>query len=60
MQSFSFRATYPSIRQPVFARNVVATAQPGFAAAFMPDGRAPEIGETWRFPAAARALQPLA
>lgn len=32
-------------------------AQPGFAAAFMPGGCAPQAGQTWRFPAAARALQ---
>jgi gamma-glutamyltranspeptidase/glutathione hydrolase len=31
--------------------------QPGFAAAFMPNGRAPAAGERWRFPAHADALE---
>lgn len=34
--------------------------QPGFAANFMPWGRAPEVGELFRFPAAARALRAIA
>jgi gamma-glutamyltranspeptidase / glutathione hydrolase len=34
--------------------------QPGFAAAFLPDGRAPQAGETWRFPAQARTLTEIA
>ena len=33
---------------------------PGFAQAFMPRGRAPEVGELFRFPAAARALRLIA
>ena len=32
-------------------------AQPGFAQAFLPHGRAPAIGELFRLPAAARALR---
>ncbi|MFT3720752.1 gamma-glutamyltransferase family protein [Pseudorhodoferax sp.] len=32
-------------------------AQPGFAQTFMPWGRAPRVGELFRFPAAARALR---
>ena len=32
-------------------------AQPGFAQHFMPWGRAPQVGELFRFPAAARALR---
>ncbi|MGQ0546950.1 MAG: gamma-glutamyltransferase family protein [Betaproteobacteria bacterium] len=32
-------------------------SQPGFAAAFMPEGRAPRAGERFRFPAHADALQ---
>jgi gamma-glutamyltranspeptidase/glutathione hydrolase len=32
-------------------------AQPGFAQSFMPWGRAPQVGEWFRFPAAARALR---
>jgi gamma-glutamyltranspeptidase/glutathione hydrolase len=33
---------------------------PGFAAAFLPRGRAPEVGELFRFPAAARGLRAIA
>ena len=33
------------------------TDQPGFAEAFLPNGRAPEVGELFRFPAAARTLR---
>ena len=33
---------------------------PGFAQAFLPHGRAPEVGELFRFPAAARALRAIA
>jgi len=32
-------------------------SQPGFAQSFMPWGRAPQVGELFRFPAAARALR---
>ncbi len=32
-------------------------AQPGFSQAFLPWGRTPEVGELFRFPAAARALR---
>lgn len=35
-------------------------AQPGFAQAFLPWGRAPEVGELFRFPAAARGLRAIA
>ena len=35
-------------------------SQPGFAQAFMPWGRAPQVGEYFQFPAAARALRRLA
>jgi gamma-glutamyltranspeptidase/glutathione hydrolase len=35
-------------------------AQPGFAQAFLPKGRAPQVGEVFRFPAAARALRAIA
>lgn len=34
--------------------------QPGFAQTFLPRGRAPEVGELFRFPAAARALRLIA
>ncbi|MBS0440493.1 MAG: gamma-glutamyltransferase family protein [Proteobacteria bacterium] len=36
------------------------TDQPGFAEAFLPHGRAPEVGELFRFPAAARTLRLIA
>lgn len=36
------------------------TDQPGFADTFMPKGRAPEVGELFRFPAAARTLKLIA
>ncbi len=36
------------------------TQQPGFAEAFLPRGRAPEVGELFRFPAAARTLRLIA
>ena len=35
-------------------------ALPGFAAAFLPRGRAPAVGELFQFPAAARALRVIA
>ncbi|WP_413740372.1 gamma-glutamyltransferase family protein [Sodalis sp. RH14] len=38
----------------------ILAGQPGFADAFMPGGRAPEIGEKFVFPAAARSLRLLA
>jgi len=50
---------------PVIARQwELATAQlaeqPGFREAFMPEGRAPRAGETWRFEAQARTLEEIA
>jgi gamma-glutamyltranspeptidase/glutathione hydrolase len=36
------------------------TTQPGFAAAFLPKGRAPAVGERFAFPDAARSLQLIA
>ena len=36
------------------------TGQPGFADTFLPRGRAPEVGELFRFPAAARTLRLIA
>jgi gamma-glutamyltranspeptidase/glutathione hydrolase len=35
-------------------------SMPGFAPSFLPHGRAPEVGELFRFPAAARALRAIA
>ncbi len=36
------------------------TSQPGFADAFLPKGRAPEVGELFRLPAAAKTLRLIA
>ena len=36
------------------------TSQPGFAQAFLPNGRAPHVGELFRFPDAARTLRLIA
>jgi gamma-glutamyltranspeptidase/glutathione hydrolase len=36
------------------------TDQPGFAPTFLPQGRAPRIGELWRFPDAAKSLRLIA
>jgi len=36
------------------------TSQPGFAQTFLPRGRAPAVGELFRFPGAARALKAIA
>ena len=36
------------------------TSQPGFAEAFLPRGRAPEVGELFKFPDAARTLKLIA
>ncbi|TDP73957.1 gamma-glutamyltransferase family protein [Roseateles toxinivorans] len=36
------------------------TSQPGFAQAFLPKGRAPEVGELFKFPDAARSLRLIA
>ncbi len=49
---------------PVVQRKWVAAqglgTQPGFAQTFLPRGRAPEVGELFTFPAAARALRSIA
>ena len=36
------------------------TSQPGFAESFLPRGRAPQVGELFKFPAAARTLRLIA
>jgi gamma-glutamyltranspeptidase/glutathione hydrolase len=48
------------IRQKWAAAALLLRAQPGWAEAFLPDGRAPEVGERFAFPAAARALRAIA
>ena len=45
------------VRQKWAAGAPELQAQPGFAQAFLPWGRAPQVGELFRFPAAARALR---
>ena len=50
---------------PIVARQWALTAgmladQPGFAEAFLPEGRAPEAGETFRLPALAETLEDVA
>ncbi len=51
----------PPIVQGKWAAPVAElSGQPGFAQAFLPKGRAPEVGELFRFPAAARGLRAIA
>ena len=50
----------PVIQQKWAAPVAELQGQPGFAAAFLPYGRAPEVGELFRFPAAARGLRAIA
>ncbi len=45
------------VQQKWAAATPILRNQPGFAQAFLPWGRAPEVGELFRFPAAARALR---
>jgi gamma-glutamyltranspeptidase/glutathione hydrolase len=48
------------IRQKWVAATPLLKNQPGWAGAFLPKGRAPEVGERFAFPAAARALRAIA
>ena len=48
------------VQQKWAAAAPLLSAQPGFAEAFMPHGRAPNIGERFRFTAAARTLRLIA
>jgi gamma-glutamyltranspeptidase/glutathione hydrolase len=50
----------PVVRQKWAAATPLLRSQPGFAQAFLPWGRAPEVGELFRFAAAARALKAIA
>jgi len=50
----------PVVQQKWQAAAGELAALPGFAQAFLPWGRAPEVGELFRFPAAARALRHIA
>ncbi len=45
------------VQQKWAAATPILRDQPGFAQAFLPWGRAPQVGERFRFPAAARALR---
>jgi gamma-glutamyltranspeptidase/glutathione hydrolase len=47
----------PVVQQKWAAGAPELLSQPGFAQSFLPHGRAPEVGELFRFPAAARALR---
>jgi gamma-glutamyltranspeptidase/glutathione hydrolase len=53
-------AVTPVVRQKWAAATDELRGQPGFAAAFLPRGRAPEVGELFQFPAAARGLRAIA
>jgi gamma-glutamyltranspeptidase/glutathione hydrolase len=50
----------PVVQQKWAAATPLLRAQPGFEQAFLPWGRAPHVGELFRFPAAARALRAIA
>lgn len=50
----------PVVQQKWAAATPLLQDLPGFAQAFLPWGRAPEVGELFRFPAAARALRAIA
>ena len=50
----------PVVQQKWAAATPILKSQPGFAQRFLPWGRAPEVGELFRFPAAARALKAIA
>lgn len=47
----------PVVQQKWAAGAPELQSQPGFSQSFLPRGRAPEVGELFRFPAAARALR---
>ncbi|MBS0425826.1 MAG: gamma-glutamyltransferase family protein [Proteobacteria bacterium] len=50
----------PVVQQKWDAATPILKDQPGFAAAFLPWGRSPKVGELFKFPAAARALKSIA
>ena len=50
----------PVVQQKWAAATPLLQSQPGFAQSFLPWGRAPEVGELFRFQAAARALKAIA
>ena len=50
----------PVVQQKWAAATAELQSLPGFAQSFMPWGRAPEVGDLFQFPAAARALRAIA
>ena len=48
------------VQQKWLAATPILRDQPGFAEAFLPNGRAPHVGERFAFPAAARSLRAIA
>ncbi|MBO9516082.1 MAG: gamma-glutamyltransferase family protein [Variovorax sp.] len=50
----------PVVQQKWAAATPLLRSMPGFSQGFLPWGRAPEVGELFRFPAAARALKAIA
>ncbi|MCC6473280.1 MAG: gamma-glutamyltransferase family protein [Burkholderiales bacterium] len=50
----------PYVAQRWQAESLELAAQPGYAEAFLPGARAPQMGETFRLPAAARTLERIA
>ncbi|RYF30191.1 MAG: gamma-glutamyltransferase family protein, partial [Comamonadaceae bacterium] len=50
----------PVVQQKWAAATPLLQSQPGFAQGFLPWGRAPEVGELFRFAAAARAFKAIA
>jgi gamma-glutamyltranspeptidase/glutathione hydrolase len=48
------------VQQKWVAGAAELSSEPGFAQAFMPYGRAPHVGELFKFPAAAKALRAIA
>jgi len=50
----------PQIARQWAAQTPVLREQPGFAQAFLRDGRAPQAGERWRFPEQAATLRKIA
>ncbi|CAB3851755.1 Glutathione hydrolase-like YwrD proenzyme [Achromobacter insuavis] len=53
-------AVSPTIARQWAAQMPKLAREPGFAEAFLPQGRAPQAGEWWRFPDQARTLRDIA
>jgi len=50
----------PGLVQAVLGGELTVAHQPGWRQTFMPEGRAPRVGETMRFPSLARSLRAIA